>query len=97
MKDIKWESSIASSGSFARVGSMVLHCYMGYTGNSNKRWWAVVYMGVKGYRPISGPIRHSLSKSKEDAVRIARELLLDHQAGLAIEMKNFGLEPCFCE
>lgn len=91
MKDIKWEFS--SNGSvFVKIGAFELRCL-----KSGTRWFAYVYTSHVGNEGREGPLRHSLSKSKEDAVRIAREMLLDHQAGLVIEMKKFDLEPCFYE
>jgi len=36
-----------------------------------------------------GKHRKSIQKAKEDAVRIARELLLDYQAGVEKELANF--------
>lgn len=91
MRKINWKPKRPSKNSnpyiTARIGSIVLHCYL----EPKCRWFAVASI-----RDISGTLRHgsirkSLDKVKEDAVRLARELLLDYQAGLTAEMKNFDL------
>lgn len=38
-----------------------------------------------------GSMRKSLVEAKEDVIRLARELLIDYQTCLTIEMKKFDL------
>ena len=58
---------------------------------ANTTWW---YAGIS-IKHITliplGPTRKSLSKAKEDAVRIAIQALLNYKAGLDKELKNFDL------
>lgn len=105
MRKINWKPKGSNKHASARIGSISLSCHLHYpslnwlwvhTNDKRRcRWFAVVSTSEhKGYyvaEERKGPIRHSLSKAKEDAIRLARELLLDHQAALDIEKKNFDL------
>lgn len=91
MKKINWKPKRPSKNSnpyiTARIGNMVLDCYS----ELRNQWSARVSIREMGGTFRFGPSRKSLSKVKEDAVRLSRELLLDYQAGLDVELKNFDL------
>jgi hypothetical protein len=94
MRKINWKGSDEYAS--ARVGSINLYCYLQHpTSNSNYRWFAIVSTSEhKGYYAAEvrkGPIRYSLSKAKEDAIRLTCELLIDYQVALDAEKKNFDL------
>lgn len=104
MRKINWKGSDEYAN--ARIGGINLYCHLLPISSSNwrwmctnskrrRRWSATVSINEhKGYYAAEerkGPIRYSLSKAKEDAIRLVRELLLDHQAALDIEKKNFDL------
>lgn len=98
MKKIKWKSKGPNEYACARVGCIDLYCLLVLTRNSKKIWFACVSInnGSSGtyYALIKnryGPKRKSLSKAKDDAVRIACEVLLDCYTSLTAEMKNFDL------
>lgn len=91
MKKINWKPKRPSKNNnpyiTARIGNMVLHCYL----EPRCRWSANVSIREMSGTFRYGPCRQSLAKVKEDAVRLSRELLLDYQAGLDVELKNFDL------
>ena len=89
MKKINWKPKGLKAEASAYVGCIRLCCYKHYTRRAECRWYASVGHTAANMR--YGPKRCSSSKAKEDAVRLARELLLDYQAGLTAEMKNFDL------
>ena len=107
MKKINWKSSGSRKPSkwndntcvvSAYVGSFYLSCKLCFTYSLPKRrlgWLAfanVTGSGMPAKISEKPRMRQSLSDSKEDAIRLSKELLLDHQAALHIEMRNFGLE-----
>lgn len=91
MKKIYWKPKRPSKNNnpyiTARIGNIVLHCYS----EPKCLWSANVSIREMSGMFRHGPFRKSLSKAKEDAIRLARELLLDYRAGLAVELKNFDL------
>ncbi len=96
MKEMKWEQGGPRSTVYSSVGSITMHCFPCLTGTreskTRKCWWyAKVCVRGQMIPTRTGPIRHSLVRAKEDAVRLARELLLDLHAGLISEMGNFDL------
>jgi hypothetical protein len=84
MRKINWKQ--VNSDIRAQVGCINLNCFSYYS-----KWYAFVYCDVDGFQSKCGPYRKSLSKVKEDAVKIACEMLCDFQAALDIEKKNFDL------
>ena len=93
MKEIKWEHSHGRDYADAKVGCIVMHANLHYTGTATKRWYADVSVQQRGGTFRTGPVRKSIAKAKEDAVRLAREILLDYHTSLLAEMANFGLGP----
>lgn len=99
MKKINWEPKNSKKFVNATIGSVTLQCLPYKTRNSNDQWRGFVFIKKPGFMFVGdrlivhryGPFRYSLSKAKEDAVQLARELLLDYQAGLDVELKNFDL------
>lgn len=98
MRKINWKSEKPKEYVFARIGNVGMFCSMYYKNtksitdpnNPGCRWQACTWIGGT---PIAkdGPIRQSLSQTKEDAVKLARELLLDYKECLDKELKNFDL------
>ncbi len=91
MKKIKWESKGSSEYANAVVGNIKLHCSFNGAKGSRRRWFANVYFQNQSRIIKYGLKRKLLSKAKEDAVQIARKLLLDYYAAITKEMKNFDL------
>lgn len=91
MKKINWEPKGSNRSTYAQVGSIGM-CCLPYSPRLGKKpqWSAEVWI-IGGPKERNGPRRYSLQKAKDDAVRIACELLLDYQAGLEMEMANFDL------
>lgn len=92
MRKINWQPKGSGISASTKIGCIDLCCRHFH---SKSEWRArVVINNDWRFRASSlryGPIRKSLSRAKEDAIRLAREMLLDYQAGLAVEMKNFDL------
>ena len=92
MKSIKWVTSKYSSGTV--VGAFNLSCVW-CTSKLKRPWCAIVYCTkVSSMSNLKyGPMRKTVKEAQEDAVLLARELLLDIQTCLNSELANFGLEP----
>ncbi len=86
MKKIKW---IEQGNNYvsAFIGCAYLRCFR-KTGNL---WSSDVSIDELNMMMRCGPMRKSLLKAKEDAIRLACELLLDSHAVIINEMKNFDL------
>jgi|GEM_PF-5413698 len=89
MKKIQWEPKGSRDSVYATVGSVKMHCYVHYTQMGIKRWYANVSIMHRAATSRYGIKRKSMNKAKEDAVRMARELLLDYRAGVEKELANF--------
>jgi hypothetical protein len=91
MQKINWEPKGSRDSVNTQIGQIRLHCSRSFLASGDVRWYAYIYItsGVRFFR--EGPFRCSLQEAKEDAVRLARELLLDYQEGLDIEKANFDL------
>jgi hypothetical protein len=89
MKKIKWTKN-GDNYIFSFVGNIYMRCFRGNFHNASM-WNSEVSLDELNMMMRRGPMRKSLSKAKEDAVRLARELLLDGYAALVNEMKNFDL------
>lgn len=87
MRKINWKKK--GDELHAIVGNISLGCYCYKTLGGKSRWMASVYLHHIGKFVSRGPMRYSLSKAKEDVVRLVYEFLLDYQAVIALEMKNF--------
>jgi hypothetical protein len=57
-----------------------------------KRWMADVSVEQQIETLRLGPVRKTMAKAKEDAVQLARELLLDYYVSIKAEMANFDLD-----
>lgn len=91
MRKIEWKPKKSNEFVRARVGCLVLCCFSCFTKTSKKRWRADVSIQERGGTFRQAPICQSLAQAKKDAVRMARELLLDYHAAVTAEMKNFDL------
>ena len=85
MKTIKWRFNKACDFYRAQVGSVVLSCYL-QDGN--------LWLAFADFNRFSkdGFAAKLIDEAKEEAVSLARELLIDHHNALEIEMGNFGIE-----
>lgn len=97
MRKIRWKSvSYRGRSGFifgfstveARVGCITLECRHFFSSRGLHRWRA----RIDGNNTSIGPCRCSLSRAKEDAIRLAKELLVDYHTAIVKEMKNFGVE-----
>lgn len=106
MKKIQWKPKRPTEYIRAEVGCVVMYISLYYTGKHGVaypcfkrhktatktfRWQAEVIIGQRSETLRVGPTRKSMVKAKEDAVRLARELLLDYYVCLKAEMANFDL------
>lgn len=85
MKEIVW--TIVNEDVLATVGSVRMRCYKEI--NSTTQWRA---KSCYSSSDIYGPLRNCLQMAKEDAVRLSRELLVDHKVSLNVELANFDLQ-----
>lgn len=91
MRKIEWKPKGSSKYASARIGNVMLYCNSIFTRSAKRRWHADVSICQLSSTMRHGPVRQSLSRAKEDAIRMARELLLDYHAVVTAEMKNFDL------
>ena len=88
MKKINWKLNSSREYARAQVGCIIMHADIA---PATKRWSADVSIQEQSGTFREGPMRRSMAEAKEDAVRLARELLLDHYTCLKVEMTNFDL------
>lgn len=93
MNSAKWVEAPYDNYFFSRIGNMCLGCYGFSTSTGKYRWYAVVYVSRISMCTKRGVMRHSLEKAKEDAIRMAEELLIDLHVGIENEMKACGIDP----
>ncbi len=87
MKRIKWEYSGCRKYVKVKIGCMDLHCSVWYE-YGKKSWMATaMFPGTKEMR--IGALCPSLAKCKEEALKVAREMLEDHYVAVLAEMANF--------
>lgn len=92
MRKIDWKTSDYSDYTMAELGNVILRCQGIHTFTRKHRWRAIVRIGANTIGSKTGPVRHSLLKAKEDAIRLGREMLLDFHESIIIEMRSFGLD-----
>lgn len=71
-----------------RVGDVFLECRDDGEAGKDQSWYGVAVLGYYSRRRF-GPDRRSLIKAKEDAVRLAIELLEDHSVSLGKQIAIF--------
>jgi len=89
MIELKWKEW--GGGNYAKmvVGALDLRCGIWYT-KGKKKWMATaMFPGTKGMR--TGALCSSMAKCKEEALRVAREMLEDHYVAVKAEMANFDM------
>lgn len=88
MKKIKWEYLSFRKMYKAEIGGVVLTCMASwsstYAGKDRSKWqWHCGASIGNGYQMRrTGPTRKTLARSKEDAIKLASELLEDCRSGL---------------
>ncbi len=88
MKEIEWKHEPVYGGVCARIGNVLLRC------RPWKREWqgsAQIGYVVNYQQRRFGKWRKSLSRAKEEAIQLAREMLTDYTTCLDKDMKNFGI------
>lgn len=89
MKKIKWEPGHTDNYGEAKIGRVRLHYHE--EGSRGKRWISYVSLCLCDYHhdckcvSKTGKQMKSIEAVREDAVRLARELL----SGIAYDLKNF--------
>lgn len=86
MNKIKWESNKLDNDMGARVGNLILTCNQWTKAKTVDCRANVSICQIANTRRF-GPWRKSMTKAKEDAVRIAHELLEDYQIAIEREVK----------
>ena len=93
MNKVDWRPRRPTTYVRAKIGSVTLKCHSYTTVGGNLLWYASVSLNIRIWAALrrQGKTRRSLSEAKNDAVRLACELLVDHQVALTAEMRNFDL------
>jgi len=90
MTKVRWKYSGCRKYVRVTIGSMDLHCSIWWE-KGKKCWMATaMFPATKGMR--IGELCPSLAECKEEALRVAREMLEDHYVAVKAEMANFGME-----
>ncbi len=92
MKRVDWKPRRPKDYAYANVGNILLKCHSYTTLGGNRVWYGGVSLSVGRFSAIrrQGKRRCSLLKAQDDAIRLAREILDDHQIAIDIEAKNFA-------
>ncbi len=91
MQKINWK--LGACGYYlAVVGGLSLYCRKSWKSGKKVLWYGEVHIRDGCQNSRHGLDRTSVVRAKKDAVKLARELLLDYYAGLLVEMKNFDLQ-----
>jgi hypothetical protein len=95
LKEIEWKLYDNRKNAIARVGLISLACW-GIRPRFGKqwRWRCEVTMNLGSFRKSRryGKYRKSIAKSKQEAEKIAKELIMDTREGLKETMNLFGLD-----
>jgi len=86
MKKIKWEKHYSSY--HAIIGCIHLQVILA----NRSEWQSRASIRQIAFLMRRGPLRRKLQKSKEDAVRLAQELLIDCHTSIGKEMKRLGCD-----
>ena len=89
MSKLKWKTS--GGGKYARVtiGAFDLRCNVWYA-EGKKTWMATAFFpGIKAMR--IGTLCSSMAACKEEAFKVAREMLEDYYVAVKAEMANFDM------
>lgn len=91
MKKINWKQNCCRDNVRAQMGIIKMYCDLLYTTSkkTKRRWYANVSVREQSGTFRYGPNRKSIAKAKEDAVRLARELLEDCRVAIEKELSNF--------
>lgn len=91
MRKVNWKSRGSSGITTAKVGFVSMTCSRcrSKQKNGKTRWFADVSTpGWEGVFRV-GPMRYSIAKAQDDAIRLARETMFDYQACLDAELKKW--------
>ena len=98
MRKIRWKS-VKYKGCYviqrsieANIDGIVLKCRHCISRCGTHIWYATVFIDNISHSGRIGPDRHSLPETKKDAIRLAKEMLIDYHTAVIKEMKNFGVE-----
>ena len=85
MKKINWKKTKDDpKDREAIVSGILLHCW-----HTNGRWNS--HISIRGvFR--SGRSFCSIDKAKDDCVVLAKQMLVDHYAGVSVAMKHFDID-----
>ena len=95
MKKDKWEI-IQNYGHWQdwerlRISSVCMYCKPINPQGKQSQWRSEVFLTGTSQRRF-GPKRRSLEKSKADALRLGKELLLDYEESVRLELIALGVE-----
>ena len=85
-RQIKWKMYAPTGDVSAQIGNIYLSCWQFRKAKTVDCFASVNMNGITKTRR-RGPWRKSMAKAKEDAVRLARELLEDYQTVIDREKK----------
>jgi len=93
---IKWKYFDKGENATARVGDLILTCYVYQVSKKSFRWKCSLSLGhiyaVSGHRVRHGKHRKSMAKSQQEAEKMAQEFVMDIRESLKETMKHFGLD-----
>lgn len=95
MKKIKWKER--GYDYHAQIGCITLDCLAvfndrGQLLSAPYRWKSCASINSIAFLMREGPRRSTILRSKEDAIRLAKELLVDCHTAIEKEMKLLGCE-----
>jgi len=89
MRKLKWEYSGCRKYAKVIIGALDLRCSVWHE-KGKKSWMATaMFQGNKAMR--IGELCSSLAACKEEALKVAREMLEDHYVAVKVEMANFDM------
>lgn len=93
MKKINWKPCQSNDSIKVVIGSVTMQCDYFYYGQmaEERTWCASVSMGARCGTFRYGAPRKSIDEAKDDAIRMAREMLIDYDICIKFAMANFGL------
>lgn len=90
MNVFNWKSWDDGMSCRVTIGALELRCNVWWE-NGKKSWMATaMFPGTKGLRV--GALCSSMAACKEEALKVAREMLEDHYVAVKAEMANFEME-----
>lgn len=92
MKKIRWQHRGAGKYATAKIGTVCMSASISYYITGKERWQGYVYFEGLTRTMRYGEIRKTIILAKEDAERMAKEILEDFQVSLTQQMRQLGMD-----